>query len=451
MTGERFALDGGASPARVVSLARPPLTLPVGTGPALGWGLIALTIANLGRIPLLPTGSRTAAIVLNDVAVAGIGCFGILAAILRRRLILDSVAFFGLAFAAVGFVSAVSGVQRFGFSTTQLLVGLSYLARWLMYFGVYLFVINNVRARQVEDIWRVLLKVMLVFSVFGIFQSIFLPGFAQMVYPDSKNYVDWDPQGHRLVSTVLEPNIAAAMIVLVLLILLARVSFGAREPWWKPAILLAALAMTLSRSGALALVVGLAVVLIARGISLRLIRLMGAIVFLALALLPRLLSFAQQYSKFEVGANTSAGARVGSWLAAIDALTAHPVIGVGFNTFGFYRELQSSFALEGASSYGTDGGVLFAAAMTGLVGVALYLAMYVAVVRRARRIWKNTQLSPELRGLACGVAAGAIAICVHALFVNSIFTTFVMEMMWVTWGFLFVIEQNPPPDFLPAT
>jgi O-antigen ligase len=416
--------------------------MPVRPGPALGWALIALAIANLGRIPLLSTGSRTAAVVVNDFAVAAIVAFCVLAAILRRGLVLDWIVLFGLAFAATGFVSAVSGLSRFGFTGGQVLIGLTYLVRWVIYFGIYLFVINNVRFDQVDDIWRMLLKVMMAFAVFGIFQSIFLPGFAQIVYPNSRDFYDWDPQGHRLVSTVLEPNIAAAMIVLVLLILLAQFSFGARASWWKPAVLLAALAMTLSRSGGVALVVGLCVIVVARGISLRLIRLFAGIAFLSLALLPRLLSFAQEYGKFTVGSNTSAGARVGSWLAAIQAITAHPWIGVGFNTFGFYREQQSSFALAGTSSYGTDGGVLFAAAMTGFVGVLFYLAMYVAVLRRARRIWRDTDLSPEMRGLACGVAAGAVGICFHALFVNSIFTTFVMEIMWVTWGLVFVIDRR---------
>jgi O-antigen ligase len=406
----------------------------------LGWALVALAVANIGRIPMLSTGSRTAAIALNDLAVVGIVAFCIVAALLRRSLWFDAVALWALAFAMVGALSAISGIVRFGFSIHQVAIGLSYLVRWLVYFGVYLFVINNVRVGQVEDIWRMLLKVILAFSAFGIFQSLFLPDFAQLVYPESQAYVEWDPQGHRLVSTVLEPNIAAAMIVLVLLIVLARISFGAREPWWKPVVLLVALAMTLSRSGLLALIVGFGVIVLARGISLRLLRLFGVILFLSIALLPRLLSFAQAYGKFDLGSNTSAGARVGSWILATEAVVAHPVIGVGFNTFGFYREHQGS-RLEGASSYGTDGGLLFAAAMTGVIGLLLYMAMYATLIRRCRRLWKNRNLSPETRGLACGVAAGAVGICFHAFFVNSIFTTFVMEMMWVTWGLLFVVER----------
>jgi hypothetical protein len=438
MTGEPFALSGRP---RVVALAKPPFALPVRPGPAIGWALIALLVANLGQIPLLRTGTRTAPVVLNDFAVSSMLGLCLIAAALRRSLQLDRVTLWAVAFATVGLLSAVSGLWRFGFTSSQVLIGLAYLARWVVYFVVYLYVINNVRVGQVDDIWRMLLKVILVFAAFGIFQSIFLPGFAQIVYPNSTAYVQWDPQGHRLVSTVLEPNIAAAMIVLVLLILLAQVSFGAREAWWKPALLLAALSMTLSRSGVLALIVGLMVIVAARGISLRLMRLFGLIAFLSLAILPRLLAFAQEYGKFDVGSNTSAGARVGSWVATISATLAHPLIGVGFNTFGFYRE-QQGLVLEGAASYGADGGLLFAAAMTGLIGLGFYVAMYAVLVRRCRRVWRNAELSPSVRGFACGVAAGAVAMCVDSLFVNSIFTTFVMEMMWVTWGLVSVIERS---------
>ena len=54
----------------------------------------------------------------------------------------------------------------------------------------------------------------LAFAGFGIVQSAFLPNFAQRIYPDARLYLDWDPQGHRLVSTFLDPNFAGAFILL---------------------------------------------------------------------------------------------------------------------------------------------------------------------------------------------------------------------------------------------
>jgi O-antigen ligase len=440
------AASAAESPApTVVGFTRPPRSLRVRPGRAVQWALVVLAVANLGRIPVLSTGDRAASIVANDIAVSALAAFALIAAVIRRSHWLDRVAQFALIFAAVGLGSALYAVPRFGLAPFELFVSLSYLARWLTYFGVYLFIINTVTADQVPAIWSTLLRVMLVFAAFGVFQAAFLPGFAQIVYPESRAYIDWDPQGHRLVSTVLEPNIAASMIVLILLVQLSQIAFGARIRWWQPILLLTALALTLSRSGLLGLVAGIGFILVARGISVRLIKMFGAILFLSIALLPRLIAFAQVYGKFEMGAGTSAGTRIAAWILAVEAIAAHPFIGVGFNTYGYFNA-SKGLILRGAASYGSDGGLLFATVMTGLVGLAFYLLMLAAVVRRCRSIWRDELRPSGERGLALGTAAGVIAICVHSLFVNSMFTTFVMELMWVTWGLTFVMARRAPGD-----
>lgn len=425
----------------VVGFARAPWAAPVRPGQALQWALLALILANLGRVPVLSTGSRDAAIVLNDVCVMVLVGFTLVAGLLRRSFWIDRVAILALAFALVGLGSAISAVPRFGLSTFELMMSLSYLARWLAYFGVYLFVINNVRAEQIDGVWQSLVKVILVFTGFGVFQSFFLPDFAQMVYPESREYTDWDPQGHRLVSTVLDPNIAGAMILLVLLVQLAQIASGTRIRWWQPALLLVGLALTLSRSAILALITGLVVIAIARGISIRLIKLFSLIVFLSLGLIPKLISFAQSYSRFDMGQGSSAGTRLLAWLLAVQTIADHPVIGVGFNTYGYVKE-RLGLVVKGNAAYGSDGGLLFVAVMTGAVGLVLYLGMLGVVVSRCRRIWNDVTVAPEWRGLAVGAVAGMAALCVQSVFANSLFVTFVMEMMWVLWGLTFVIARS---------
>lgn len=419
----------------------PANSIPIQPGHALGWGLVALAIANLGGIPVLSTGDRDVNLVINDIFVAGLASFCIIAAVIRKSLWLDRVAIFALAFAAVGFGSALAAVPRFGLSLMQLAIALSYLARWLVYFGVYLFVINNVRPGQVQGIWSVLLKVMLAFAIFGIFQSFFLPDFAQMVYPGARDFVDWDPQGHRLVSTILDPNLAASMILLVLLVQLAQIASGVLVPWWQPTVFLLALTLTLSRSGLLALAFGMVVILLARGISVRLLRLFGVLLFLSIALVPRLISLLQTYARFDVGTGTSAGTRVLSWIMALDTIARNPIIGVGFNTYGYVKN-EAGLPLVGRSAYGSDGGLLFAAAMTGLVGLSFYVLMLGSVIGRCRRLWRRPSAKPEQKGFAIGVAAGIVALCVHSVFANSLFTTFIMELMWVMWGLTFVMARD---------
>jgi len=174
---------------------------------------------------------------------------------------------------------------------------------------------------------------------------------------------------------------------------------------------------------------------------MRLMKLVGLILFLSIALIPRLIDFATTYSRFAVGEGTSAGKRIVAWITALDIISVHPIFGVGFNTFGYVKQ-SMGMALGGAASYDSDGGLLFAMVMTGVVGLALYVAMLLAVARRCRRIWRDPTIEPEHRGLAIGVVAGMVAVCVQSVFANSIFTTFVMEMMWVLWGLTFVIARR---------
>jgi hypothetical protein len=347
-----------------------------------------------------------------------------------------------VAFATVGFVSALWAVPRFGLSGLALLVSLAYLVRWFVYFLVYLVVINIVRGDDVMAVWRSLEAMMLVFAVFGIIQSIFIPHFAQVVYPESRVFVDWDEQGHRLVSTMLEPNIAGSMIMLMLLVNVAQLSAGERVAVWKPLIFFAALVASLSRSSFLGLAVGLTVIVAVRGVSRRMLR-FGAVVGVAfLAALPRLVDYAMRFNKLSVS-DASAMSRVINWLRALEVWADNPILGIGFNTFGFVVERYGGIR-AGAGSYSSDGGLLFIAVMTGVVGLALYVAMLVYVFRSCRRVWRDAELPASWRALAVGVGAGVPAILAHATFVNSILTPFVMEMLWVLWGLVFVMDRQAP-------
>jgi O-antigen ligase len=280
---------------------------------------------------------------------------------------------------------------------------------------------------------------LLIFAAFGVVQAAFLPGFAQLVYPESRAYLDWDIQGHRLVSTVLEPNIAAAMLLVGLLVQLAQLSVGVRVARWRPLLLFVALVLTLSRSGALGLVSGVATILLARGLSKRLLRWIVVVTGLVLLALPKLITFASSYGKFSTGG--SAAARVVSWVQALRVFRDHPLFGIGFNTFGFVQE-RYGYTRFGTAAYSSDGGLLFIAVLTGVVGLAVYMWMLYAIVRRCRAIWRDHELPPEYRGLAIGMTAVIVGLCVDSVFVNSLLTTFVMELFWILCALIFSIASE---------
>lgn len=418
---------------------------------ALRFATFLLLVGNLGRIPVLDLGQRSAPLLVNDLAVMFALVVGALAMIRARSLRLNDVAIAAIAFAGVGALSAIAGVQRFGLTALELAGSLAYLARWTVYFALYVVIINCVRGSRedIESLWSALERVMLIMVAFGVVQAIFLPNFAFIVYPEARESIDWDSQRHRLVSTILEPNIISGMILAILLVQLARISAGVRVPAWKPLLMFAGLVMTLSRGGMLSFVVGCVLLFGIVGVTRRVARLGMVIVVLLVVSLPKLIPFAAQYSRFGIS-DASAMARVMIWQRAFSTFLDHPWFGIGFNTYGFVQE-RRGFVRMGGSSYSAEGGLLFIAVMTGIVGLLLFLAMLWFVLRRSRWGWRQALATPEERGLLIGTAVATVALVVHSIFVNSLLTPWVMEPLWILWGLTFLIatdlrRRRPPPS-----
>lgn len=402
---------------------------------------LLMVVANLLRLPVFSSSERSIPLTINEMCVAAIIASAALVAALRRELHLDRVALAALAFAAVGGGSALWSIERLGLTPLQVAISLAFLARWLMYFGVYVAVINVVRVGGIAAIWASVEWMLVIIAGFGVIQAIFLPGFAQMVYPDSRLYLDWDPQGHRLVSTILDPNLVAMMLVIGLLVQLGRMTMGARQPLWRVMLLLVALAMTLSRGSVLGFGAGVLVILASRGLSRRLLRFAALTGVLTAAASPFLLQFALKYGKLSFSEGSSAALRIEGWLQTIEIISDYPLFGVGFNAFK-YALMQAGVDRSGAASYGSDGGLLFVVAMTGFVGLAVYCTMLWLICRRCRSLWRDVSLPREHRGLAAGTCAATVAVVVGSITANAIFTTYVMEMLWVLSGLTFVIARE---------
>jgi O-antigen ligase len=362
--------------------------------------------------------------------------------IAARSLRVDRVALAALVFAGIGGFSTIVTYGRDGLSMREVIVSLAYLARWLFYFGMYLFMINCIRGRDVRGIWNAMERMIIAFSAFGIVQAIFLPNFAFILNPDARPFIDFDPQGHRLVSTILEPNVAGLIIAIGLLVHLSLLAMGQRVAWWKMLLLFAALLATVSRSAVIGLLAGAVVIVAVRGLTRRIVRVSLAVLTIILILLPQLLAVAKQYNKFDLSTNSSAGARYEAWLRAIDLFVAHPIIGIGFNTFAAMINRTTQSEAIGVGRASSEGGLLFAATLTGVVGLAVYSWMLALVVLRCRYIWRHPRAAGETRALAMGSASMLVALCVHSIFVNTMFATFTMEIFWIFAGLTFVMARE---------
>jgi putative inorganic carbon (hco3(-)) transporter len=405
------------------------------------FALLVLVVANLGRLPVLDTGGREAPILLNDVAVGIVLGSGFIAACVARRLVLDRLAAYAFGFALVGAASAVVSSRQYELTSFELLVSLAYLARWLFYFALYVVTVNVARSADTAGLRSALERTVMIFAAFGIVQAIFLPNFAQILYPDSRVVHDWDVQGHRLVSTLLDPNFAGMLIIMGLLLQIARMAAGRRVPGWQPLLLFVALLLTASRSSVLALFAGGAVILAVRGVSRRVLRAMVAAGALTVLGLPLLIVYANAYNKLTIDA--SALGRVVMWWRGLLIIAEHPWIGIGFNTFGFVQErLGAGWERLGANTYSIEGGLLFVTVMTGVVGLAFFLLMLKLVFSRCRMIWRSAEIDSESWTLSVGTAAITAALLVHSCFTNSLFLPYLMEPLWILWGLVSVTQRE---------
>ncbi len=400
----------------------------------------AVLTGQLARLPIAGVGEKEAPLLFTDLLIGLTLAGGSWVLIRERRFSLDRVALATLAFASVGGLSTVASVVRFDLSAVELLFSLAYLARWLFVFGLYLVVVNCVRASEVERIWTWLERAVMLFAAFGILQAALLPDFAFIVYPDARPYLDWDPQGHRLVSTLLDPNFSGMLLATILLVQAGRMAFGVPVPAWRVLLVATALVLTLSRSSILATLVGVVVILGVRGTSRRLWITGAALTAGAVITSPWWVPFALSFNKFAID-DPSGLYRLIQWGWALIILMDHPITGVGFNAYGFVHQ-RYVFSSSTPATFGLDGGLLFVAVMTGLLGLAIFCLLLASVVRTARAGWESRDVAPELRGIALGAGALVPAATVHSMFANTLLYVPLLHILWIIWGCAFVVASS---------
>lgn len=401
---------------------------------------VTLALGNVGRIPGGALGGRNAPVALNDLLLVPLWLM-LFAFVFRgkRPWLLDSTAKWTFLFVAVAGISSLLAVPRYSLGGGEALGVIAFLVRWVLYFGWFPLVVACLSDDDVLVMWKRFDLAILVVAAFGLFQFAFLPGFAQMIHSGAEGGLEWDPQGRRIVSTFLDPNFAGIVLCIALLMRLARVGDGIADRQAPLAVLALAILLTVSRSSLLALAAGIAVIVFARGLKVRLLRvfLIGAIA--GLPFITLFLAFASSFNKLRVDA--SAVQRLVPWIRALELMRDHPVFGVGFNAVAWAQRTRG-WKMIGGAGVSLDGGLLFVGAMTGLVGLVVFTAILVSVVRRARRVWRDKEMSAEKRAFATGTAAVTVAVVVHSLFVNSLLLPFVMQLLWVLWGGVSVLRRT---------
>lgn len=329
-----------------------------------------------------------------------------------------------------------------------------YLIRLIEYAFLFLIVKdiiaqnNNLNAKNIG-------KKILAVSIFSSF-LIAIVGFIQLyIYPNLTKLEEygWDPHINRLVSTWLDPNFIGGFLAFTICILIGIAlhskNFTKKIALYLTCIILtAALFLTYSRSGYLALIAGILVLGILKSRKLIIVCLIGATI--GIMALPRASQRLEDLNHsinsfiFNTSENPdpTAKLRIKSWEQTIDIIKSRPILGNGYNTLryvNFNLGNASDPAIHSAS--GSDSSILTILAATGILGLIAFLYLYFKIIVNSIKIWRDQKQQSLWRGFALGILAGTGALFVHSIFVNSLLFAQILIFYWINTGILDAVER----------
>lgn len=385
---------------------------------------VAIGSVTLGQLVRLPLPGTDTGLLINDLLLPALIVTWVLKRLGTGRWYLPRTALW-VPMMLWGIAMGLSVVVNAGrYDGRELFGGTLYIIRWIEYAA--LFFITTDFVRRQSSAWRVVVALVwtgVALSLLGFLQLRIFPDFSFMA-PQG-----WDPHIGRLLSTWFDPNFLAgylaALISLTLSVALIR---GRRGLWWwmATAVMTLAIVLTYSRSGYVALAIGVGLVTMIRS---------RALLYLGLLGLVTTILFVPRVQERVIGIRSideTAQLRIVSWQNALGIIGDHPVFGVGYN---LYREaqLQAGILKDPTihSATGSDSSLLLVMATTGVVGLIAYVWLLLALAREAWRTAFLKELSPEWRAVGLGTVASFAALLVHSQFVNGLLYPHLMQFIWM--------------------
>lgn len=320
------------------------------------------------------------------------------------------------------------------FYNNEILVGLSYIARWVLYASLY-FVVKSFPPEFRRKIIYLLLITGGLFTFFGFIQYFF--------YSNLRNlyYLGWDEHMHRMFSTFLDPNFAGAFFVLYLFLLLSLLLYftnnnkiiHARFIGFMSIFSLISIFLTYSRS---ALIMLLAATIVFCILSKK-IKWIIAILFISIIFII-ISSKNFNIENINLFRIASTEARIDSAKIAIRIIKDNPFLGTGFNTYRYvqikYKFRNSVDSRASHADAGTDNSFLFIFATTGIVGLILYLNLIFKIIKRYYASYRKYTTINIQKYIAITVIASMSGIIINSLFINSLFYSGIMIWLWILLG-----------------
>jgi O-antigen ligase len=345
----------------------------------------------------------------------------------KKQIIFTTTAKWLVAFFLIAGFSLLLNVDHFTLS--QLAEGSLYLARFIMYSGVFFYF-----KEQEKDEERG--EVQLLTLIGGL---LILFGFIQYFYYNNLRnlyYLGWDDHMYRIFSVFLDPNFTGILFALFAIFLMGRLFVERNSKnktlFWGLSLLfglcLVATVMTFSRSALISLGVGSIVFLSLIGQKKHLFSFFG--VMFGMLLLTTPFFYIENVNLFRAA---STEARVQSAEIALVIIKDHFLTGVGFNTYRYvqikYGFRQGIGAQVSHADSGTDNSYLFVLATTGIAGIVIYLGLLRSLILFA---WKTYMEKKSIYSVI--FISSLTAVMVDSLFINSLFYPFVIVWIWLLVG-----------------
>lgn len=331
------------------------------------------------------------------------------------------------------------GVNVKNFSGNEILVGLSYIARWALYTSLF-FIVKSFPQKFKEKIIYLLLIAGGLFTLFGFIQY-FLYSSLRNLY-----YLGWDEHMYRMFSTFLDPNFAGAFFVLYLIFLLGLLSYlfknnKIRETWLIGLISVFSLIsvfLSYSRSALIMLFTSIVIFsILTKKIYWLFVFVLISLVFISIS--------AKNFNieNINLFRIASAEARLDSAKIAIQIIRDNPFFGVGFNT---YRYVQTDYGFRNPinarvshADAGTDNSFLFIFATTGIIGLIFYLNLLLQILKKSYLNYRQYKDKNIQKYIAITIIASVLGIVINSFFINSLFYSFILLWMWILLG---LMEKN---------
>jgi putative inorganic carbon (hco3(-)) transporter len=397
--------------------------------------LLSILPGMLGRFSTAPKSGT--AILLTDVLVV----FLVFVYYFRKIFLDKKINYTELhkvifSFVLIGLISYLNGIFHLEFfgeiQLKELVVSLMYLARWFGYATIFFLLCDEIKTQLDLNDWIVWLKwIMFITAIFGFLQLIFYPDFFEMFV----NY-GWDPHNGRLLGTFFDPNLIGAFLAMNIVFMLGIALFNKENnklDYFLIMVLLVALVLTLSRSAYLGLFFGFIVITL---IKSRKLLITGIFVMLIGILLnPTVFDRISQ----GIAIDDSAEKHIESWVDGIHLIQSFPFLGIGYNMLpSIYDDLALVDEWDVNNRSGIENSLFTIGVTMGILGVVIYIWLWLSVVIKALKNAQNEKMAPFLRGVNFGVFGGLIAVFVCSIFVNTLFFSYIVIYMWFFASFVYL-------------